>query len=257
MNGRRLRHLWLEIGVTAGLLTAAWLYLAGDRGYAWTSVPTMLGAFRDAWLFDKFGEHVVPSLVRLGLGFTLAVAAGVALGVLVGSSRTIRLLSQPIISFLRSLPAVSLLPLSLVLFGIGTAQKVFIIAFVCCWPIVLNVADGIAELDATMLASARSYRVRGLDRLRWVLIPAIMPRIFAGMRISLSMAVLLLVTSEMVASANGIGFFVWQSQLTFSIPDMWAGIILLGLLGYGLNLGLQVVERRVCRWHTHLTGRDE
>lgn len=256
MTRTKRLHLTLEIGVTTLLIAAVWIYLDGDRGYAWTSVPTMLAAFQKAWLFDRFGEDIVPSLTRLALGFSLAVGAGVVLGAVVGLSRTTRLLTQPLIGFLRSVPAVSLLPLSLVLFGIGTAQKVFIIGFVCCWPIVLNVADGIAELDATMLAAARAYQIRGADRLRSVLLPALAPRLFAGMRVSLSLAVLLLVTSEMVAATNGIGFFVWQSQLRFSIPDMWAGIILLGILGYVLNIGLRAIERRICRWHENLTGRN-
>jgi ABC-type nitrate/sulfonate/bicarbonate transport system permease component len=240
--------------VTGGLLAAAWLYLDAHQGPAWCTVPSMLRAFKDAWLFSRFGEDVVPSLLRLTLGFSFAVLAGVLLGLAVGTSRLVRRLTQPIVSFLRSLPAVSLLPLSLVLFGIGTWQKVFIIAFVCCWPVMLNTADGVAELDAMMLSTVRAYRLRAAERLRHVLLPAITPRIFAGMRTSLSLAVLLLVTSEMSAATSGIGFFVWQSQLTFSVPDMWAGILLLGLLGYVLNAGFLVVERRVCAWHIHLRG---
>jgi ABC-type nitrate/sulfonate/bicarbonate transport system permease component len=75
------------------------------------------------------------------------------------------------------------------------------------------------------------------------------PRIFAGMRTSLSIAILLLVTSEMVASTNGIGYFVFQAQQQFAVEDMWAGVLLLGLLGFALNLAFGVVERRVLRWH--------
>lgn len=253
----RIRAIALEVGVTSAVVAAAWIYLNGDRGFAWPSVPEMLKAFKDAWLFDRFRSDIVPSLLRLALGFTLAVIVGAGLGTVIGLSRTIRLMTQPVVSFLRSLPAVSLLPLSLVLFGFGTTQKVSIIAFMCCWPIVLNVADGIAELNPTMVDSARAYGVTGRDRLRFVLLPALSPRLFAAMRISLSLAILLLVTSEMVASKNGIGYFVWQSQLTFKIDDMWAGIILLGLLGIALNAVLQVVESRVCRWHIHLTGRNK
>lgn len=257
MTHRRLTKLGIEIGTTALILAAIWIYLSGDRGYAWPSVPEMLTAFQRAWLFDKFGEHVVPSLIRLTLGFGLAVLIGIALGAIMGLSRTIRLLTTPTVSFLRSIPAVALLPLTLVLFGFGTPQKVAVIAFVCCWPVVLNVADGIAELNPTMLASARSYGINGADRLRHIILPALMPRLFAAMRISLSLAILLLVTSEMVASKDGIGFFVWQSQLTFRIDDMWAGIILLGLLGIVLNAAFQAVEKRYLRWHHHLSGRGD
>lgn len=255
MMSRRAIYAATEVGSTLAMATAAWIYLSGDRGYAWTSVPNMISAFRDAWLFDRFASDVMPSLLRLAIGFAAAVVAGITIGVALGVSRVVRLLSVPTVSFLRSIPAVALLPLSIVLFGIGTAQKVSIIAFVCCWPIVLNTADGIASLDSTMMMTARSYHVGGLDRIRKVIIPAITPRIFAGMRVSLSLAVLLLVTSEMVAATSGIGFFVWQAQLTFSIPNMWAGIILLGLLGYGLNAAFDVVERRVCRWDQSMKGQ--
>lgn len=254
MNTRRWPYLGLEIGVTALLIAAAWIYLAGDPGYAWTSIPSMLTAFKDAWLFDRVASDVVPSLIRLTLGFGAAVGGGVVIGAVLGSSRVARMLAQPIVSFLRSVPPVALLPLSITLFGIDTAQKVLIIAFVCIWPIVLNVADGIVELDATMMDTATAYRQQGLDRLRLIVLPAITPRLFAGMRVSLSMAILLLVTSEMVAASSGIGFFVWQAQLTFSIPDMWAGILLLGLLGYLLNGALRLVERRACRWYIDMRG---
>ncbi|MEV4129906.1 ABC transporter permease [Nocardia sp. NPDC049707] len=257
MTRRRALNIALEVGTTAAVVAGVWIYLAGGHGYAWPSVPEMLSAFRRAWLSDKFGEHAVPSLIRLALGFVLAVVMGLAGGTAMGLSRTIRLLATPIVSFLRSIPAVALLPLSLVLFGFGTTQKVAVIAFVCCWPVVLNVADGIAELNPTMLASARSYAIDGTTRLRFIIVPAIMPRLFAAMRISLSLAILLLVTSEMVASKEGIGFFIWQSQLTFRIDNMWAGIILLGLLGITLNALFQAIERHFTRWHHSLSGSAE
>lgn len=251
---RKATFIIAEVVTTALLITAAWIYLDGDRGYAWTSVPKMLEAFREAWIFDRFMSDIVPSLIRLIAGYAVAVIIGVGLGVLFGISRTARLMSQPIVSLLRSTPAVALIPLSIVLFGVETGQKVAIIAFVCCWPIVLNTADGIASLDRTMLLSARTYGVTGLQLVREVILPGISPRIFAGMRVSLSLAILLLVTSEMVAASSGIGFFVWQAQVKFSIPDMWAGIILLGLLGYGFNALFTVIERRVCRWDFERKG---
>jgi len=254
---RRAWFVVAEVGTAALLITAAWLYLEGDRGYAWTSVPNMLRAFQEAWLFDRVLSDVVPSLIRLGLGYLAAVVIGIALGVLFGVSRTARLMSSPIVSLLRSTPAVALIPLSIVLFGVGTEQKVALIAFVCCWPIVLNTADGIASLDQTMLLSARTYGIRGPQLVREVILPGISPRIFAGMRVSLSLAILLLVTSEMVAANSGIGFFVWEAQVTFSIPNMWAGIILLGLMGYGFNALFTLVERRVCRWDFERKGVKE
>jgi ABC-type nitrate/sulfonate/bicarbonate transport system permease component len=133
--------------------------------------------------------------------------------------------------------------------GVGNAMKVFIIAFVCLWPVLLNTMDGISGIDRTLLDTSRVYQLSSRDRVLRVMLPAASPQIFAGLRTSLSLALILMVISEMVASTNGIGYFVLQSQRTFAIPEMWSGIVLLGLLGYFLNLLLVIVERRVLRWH--------
>ena len=128
-------------------------------------------------------------------------------------------------------------------------MKVLIIAFACVWPILLNAIDGVAGVDAALLETARSYGVRPLDRLRYVIVPAALPQIFAGLRTSLSIAVIVMVVSEMVASTNGIGFFILESQSSFAIAEMWSGILLLGILGYVLNLTFTHIERRLLRWH--------
>ena len=125
----------------------------------------------------------------------------------------------------------------------------FLIAFVCVWPVLLNTIDGVTGIDPTLRETARVYGVSGRDRLLRIVLPAASPQIFAGMRTSLSLALILMVISEMVASTNGIGFFVLQSQRSFAIPEMWSGILLLGLLGYALNLIFVLVERRVLAWH--------
>jgi ABC-type nitrate/sulfonate/bicarbonate transport system permease component len=114
----------------------------------------------------------------------------------------------------------------------------------------MNTTDGMDGLDPTLLETVRSYEISGLDRMRLVILPAIAPRVCAGLRISLSLAVLILIVAEMLGSSNGIGFFVLQAQQSFAIPQMWAGTLLLGLLGYSLNAGFGVFERRALRWHT-------
>lgn len=242
-------YLAVEIATTLFIIAVAWWYTATHQSYAVVTVPEMLRRFRETWLFARFSSDFLPSLERLALGYSIAVVGGVALGFGLGLSRTLRLITQPVVSFLRSIPAAALLPMAIVAFGIGMWMKVFIIAFVCCWPIILNTMDGVVELDSTMLASADAYGVRGLYRLRQVILPAVAPRIFVGLQTSLPISVLLLVTSEMVASTSGIGFFVFQAQQSYAIGDMWAGILLLGLLGFGLNVGLNQVERRVLHWH--------
>jgi ABC-type nitrate/sulfonate/bicarbonate transport system permease component len=185
----------------------------------------------------------------MAIGYGVAVVIAVLLGTALGSSRWLRRACSPIVEFLRSIPPPALLPFAIVVIGVGDDMKVFIIAFVCLWPVLLNTIDGIQGIDPTLREIARVYGVSGRDRLLRMTLPAASPQIFAGMRLSLSLAVILMVISEMVASTNGIGFFVLQSQRSFAIPEMWSGILLLGILGYVLNLVFVIIERKVLAWH--------
>jgi ABC-type nitrate/sulfonate/bicarbonate transport system permease component len=209
----------------------------------------VLDKFGETWVFERFGSDVWPSLRRMAIGYAVAVVLGVAIGTALGTSRTLRRAVSPIVEFLRSIPPPALLPFAIVVIGVGDDMKIFIIAFVCIWPVLLNTIDGIQGIDPTLRDIARVYGISGRDRLLRMTLPAASPQIFAGMRLSLSLAVILMVISEMVASTNGIGFFVLQSQRSFAIPEMWSGILLLGILGYLLNLVFVIVERRVLAWH--------
>ena len=250
MAGRRR---WLEAGleVTVPILALViWgLWSAASDKYYYPPLTEIASTFADTWLFERVGSDVVPSLVRMGLGFAIAVVVGVALGLLLGLSRRARRAAAPIVEFLRAIPPPALLPFAILVIGVGDSMKVSIIAFVCLWPILLNTIDGVTGVDPTLDETTRVYGVSWQDRLWRVMLPAASPQIFAGMRTSLSLALILMVISEMVASTNGIGYFVLQSQRTFAIPEMWSGILLLGILGYVLNGALVLVEKRVLGWH--------
>jgi ABC-type nitrate/sulfonate/bicarbonate transport system permease component len=148
-----------------------------------------------------------------------------------------------------AIPPPALLPAAIVAIGVGDSMKVFLIAFVCLWPILLNAIDGAAGLDPTLDDTMRAYRIGRPDQLLHVVIPAAGPQIFAGVRLAVSLALIMMVISEMVASTNGIGHFILYSQRTFAIPEMWSGILLLGILGYTLNALVAGAERRMLRWH--------
>jgi ABC-type nitrate/sulfonate/bicarbonate transport system permease component len=246
---RRALPTALEIAVPIALLVLWGVWSAGADSFYYPPLTDILSTFRDTWLFERVGSDVLPSLARLAAGYAIAVVVAVAVGVPLGLSAVARRAASPIIEFLRAIPPPALLPLAIVVIGIGSSMKVLIIAFVCLWPVLLNTIDGITAIDPTLNDTTRVYGVRGADRLRRIVLPAASPQIFAGMRTSLSLAVILMVISEMVASTNGIGFFVLQSQRSFAIPEMWSGILLLGILGYVLNLLFAVVERRVLAWH--------
>jgi ABC-type nitrate/sulfonate/bicarbonate transport system permease component len=254
---RRAGLVAVEIAVPVALIALLWFWSAGSDVYYYPPLKDVLETFKDTWLFDRFGSDVIPSLERLFLGYFIAVAVGVGAGVALGLSPVLRRATSPIVEFLRAIPAPALLPFALLVLGVGTTSKVFVIAFVCVWPILLNAIDGVSGVDPTLVDTGRVYRVPARDRLTRVVLPAAAPQIFAGMRTSLSLALILMVISEMVASSNGIGYFVLQSQRSFAIPEMWSGIILLGLLGYLFNAVFLLVERRVLRWHRGARAASE
>ena len=246
---RRVLELALEIGVPVVLVAVLWAWTNQSDTFYYPPLSDVFEKFADTWVFERFGSDVWPSLRRMAIGYGVAVLVAVVVGTALGSSRTLRRAFAPIVEFLRSIPPPALLPFAIVVIGVGDDMKVFIIAFVCLWPVLLNTIDGINGIDPTLRDIARSYGISGRDRLLRMTLPAASPQIFAGMRLSLSLAVILMVISEMVASTNGIGFFVLQSQRSFAIPEMWSGILLLGILGYLLNLIFVIVERRVLAWH--------
>jgi len=249
LRTRRLLELALEIAVPLALVALIWAYTASSGTFYFPPLSEVFARFADTWLFERAGSDVWPSLRRLALGYGGAVVVGVAAGTALGSSPTLRRAAGPVVEFLRSIPPPALIPFGIVVIGVGDDMKVFIIAFVCLWPVLLNTIDGIQGIDPTLKDTARVFGISGKDRLLRVTLPAASPQIFAGMRLSLSLALILMVISEMVASTNGIGFFVLQSQRSFAIAEMWSGILLLGILGYAFNLAFMLVERRVLAWH--------
>ena len=210
------------------------------------------------WLSDAVFGDVVPSLLRLLGGWAAAGVVGVVLGLMLGRSEKLHDYFSPTISFLRSIPPPALLPVFLVLFPIGTPMQLATIIFGVVWPVLLNTIDGAHTLDETVVETTRSMRLSKPRFLATVVLPAALPKIFAGLRVSLSLALILMVISELVGSTNGIGYQMISDQRDFAFTEMWAAIVLLGILGYVLNVLLLAVQNRVIGWHTRsksLTGR--
>jgi ABC-type nitrate/sulfonate/bicarbonate transport system permease component len=249
MRRRRVLYVTLEILVPL-LAVAAWWWTSNNSTSPYfPPLGDITQAFRESWLFRHVPTDAAPSLGRMGAGYGIAIVVGISLGMLLGLVPLIARALGPPLEFLRAVPPPVLIPVAILVFGIGNEMKVFVIVAGCIWPILLNTIDGVRGVEPTMLEMSRSY---GLSRARlWsrVLLPAALPQVFSGLRAALSIALILMVVSEMVASTNGIGFFVLDAQRTFAIPEMWSGIILLGLLGYTLNGLLMLAERRILRWH--------
>src|ERR671936_2716612 len=157
---------------------------------------------------------------------------------------------MPQVECWRAVPRLALLPISVVLLrSIGNVQKVAFIAFFCLFPVLLNTIDGVRGIDPTLLETARSYGVRRFERIWRLVLPAALPQIAAGMRNSVSLAVIMMVLSEYFSSTSGVGYVLLISKNTFQLAPMWAAILLIGLLGYLLNLLFLLAERRALAWH--------
>jgi ABC-type nitrate/sulfonate/bicarbonate transport system permease component len=201
------------------------------------------------FLTDGAVGNILPSLARLGVGFAIGAAAGVALGVAVGRSRWAYDVLDPVLQFFRAIPPPTLVPVFVVLFSLGPQMQVASIVFSVLWPVLLNAADGARSVEPVQLDTAAVYRLTTVERLRLVILPSTLPKIFAGLRLSLSLALILMVFSELQpGAADGIGFQLVEATTRFDYETVWAAIALLGVLGYVLNMGLLVIERRVLSW---------
>ena len=252
MSGRTYKSLALavEIAVPIAILIVWQLWTAHANNPEFPKLTSILHDFRELWLFEQFDDDVVPSLKRIGAGFGIATVLGVALGVPLGMSHWTRRLAMPHIEYWRAMPPPALLPISIVLLkDIGDKQKISFIAFFCLWPVLLNTMDGVRSIDPTLVDTARSYNVPRHERVRRLVLPAALPQIVAGMRTSLSLAVIMMVLAEFFSSTNGVGYQLLNAKNTLQLGTMWAAILLIGLLGYLLNLVFLLAERRVLAWH--------
>jgi ABC-type nitrate/sulfonate/bicarbonate transport system permease component len=222
-----------------------------QRGAAlWLSGPV-------EWLFlsDSVFQDVLPSLFRVLGGWALAVMIGVPLGLLIGLSHNMSDYLNPTLQFLRAIPGPALIPIFIILLGTDSTMRVTLIAFGSVWPILLNTIEGTRTVDPLQLDTAQAYRLPPHARIWHIVLPAASPKIFAGMRVSLSLAVILMAVSELVASTSGIGYRIQHAQIMFLLTDMWCGIVLLGLLGYLLNWLFLKLEGRALGWHRGARGR--
>lgn len=196
-----------------------------------------------------FSQDILPSLARVTAGWLIAALVGIPLGMAIGLSPLFSGYVRPIVHFARSVPPPIVLPIFMILFGIGDSMKVIFIAFGVVWPIMLNSIKGVEAVDSVQIDTAEVYGIRGGRRLLRVIVPAAMPDVMAGLRISLSLAFVLMVISEMIAASGGIGYQILQSQAEFDILNMWAGIAVLALGGVVFNAALTAIEGRVLVWH--------
>jgi sulfonate transport system permease protein len=245
----RLRSAAISLPVPIIVLGLWWILSANSTSPYWPPLQVISQTFVETWFFEHFWSDLIPSLIRFVAGFSIALVTGVGLGLVCGLMPTLRRAVDPLIDFMRSLPQPALIPILIILVGIDTTMKVFIIALSSIWPILLNTIDGVRAVESEKAAFAKIYRLSRGQWLMRIVLPAASPQIFVGARLSLAIALIMMVVSEMIASTNGLGYFILISQQTFSIPEMWAGITMLGIVGYLVTVLFVQVESRFLAWH--------
>ena len=190
----------------------------------------------------------------LGLGTALVIA--LPLGILIGSVFLLFMSTRTIVEFLRPIPSVALIPLAVLVFGAGLESKWFLAAFAATWPILLQTLYGVRDVDPTAMETARSFGIKTPERLRRVVLPSALPYIVTGVRISSAVALILSVTAELVLGAPGLGQEINIARQSAAVDQMYALIIVTGLIGWLLNIVLSAIERRMLHWHASQRERN-
>ncbi|MEU5837636.1 ABC transporter permease [Streptomyces diacarni] len=241
----RTAALWLllalwESAPRLGLADRVFLPPFSEVATAWWEL------LADGQLFDD----VRASLGRSLTGFALAVALAVPLGLLIGWYKPVADFLGPVLEVFRNTAALALLPVFVLLLGIGETSKVSLVVYACTWPVLLNTVSAVRTVDPTLLKLARSLDLPSWRLFATVVLPASVPAVFTGIRLAGAVAVLVLVAAEMVGAKAGLGFLINNAQLNFAIPQMYAGILTVSALGMAFNQLLVALERRFTSWRT-------
>jgi NitT/TauT family transport system permease protein len=247
--------------VTRWAVVAAFLLLWEIAPRAHWVEPAFLPPFsevlRTAWQLLKNGQlaqNVGASLSRSLVGFTLAILYAVPLGLLIGWNRRLAATVSPFLEMLRNTAALALLPVFILLLGIGEASKIAIVLYSCSFPILLNTVSGVRGTDPLLIKSARTMGLSQLQLFYKVILPSAVPTIFVGIRLAGAYSLVVLVAAEMIGAKAGLGYLIIYSQYNFQIPEMYVGIITIMLLGVSFNQILSHIERRLTRWNASARG---
>jgi ABC-type nitrate/sulfonate/bicarbonate transport system permease component len=208
-------------------------------------VRSFFAGLRSGEVLEVFGS----SLYRMLTGYAAGVLCAVAIALPMASSRLVYAALEPLVELLRPIPVPAIIPPLILLLGVDDAMKIFIVAFSAFFPVLVNTVSGVRAVDPVAIDVARTLGVGRLRTVLRVVLPASLPYLLAGMRISLALALIVTVVAEMIAGSAGIGYYIMTMQYALRAGDMYAAIFVLAAVGYGLNRGFLAAERRILHWY--------
>ena len=245
---------WLVFG------TALLVWELGARGTPqlqlyFPPISQILAALAQAILSGSMAQHCAVTVGRFLQGYLLAAALAVTLGVVLGYFRFLHGLLATVIELLRPMPSVAIIPVAILLLGIDDAMIVAVTVYASLWPVLINTIDGVRHIDGTLIDTGRTFGL-GRGRILWqIILPGASPYIVTGLRIGLSIALILVTTAEMIAGSKGLGFYILDEERGMNSANMYAGIVVVALLGYLLNRLFLMLEARAMRWRHGMMAR--
>jgi len=209
---------------------------------------TVVHALVDLIKSGELWTDISASLHRSLAGFAIAIAIGIPVGLLIAWYRTLSEILNPLLTIFLNTAAVALIPVFTLILGIGDFSKITIIAYACFWTVLYNTISGARDIDPLLIRSARSLGLSSWKLFVKVILPAAVPPIFTGVRLAGAASMLVLVTSEFVGAKAGLGYLIISSQNNFQIPQMYAGIVTISVIGVLFNYLLVRLERHFSRW---------
>ena len=216
-------------------------------------MPPASAAIAD--LISKFGDQVFwvavwDTMRAWVLGMIMAVGGAAIVGFIIGSSAFLRKFTNSTIEFLRPVPSVALIPLAVLVFGVGIESALLLIVYASFWQVLIQVLYGVADVDSVAMDTAKSYGLGPLSRIRYVIFPTALPYLMTGVRLAAAVALILAITAQLIIGTPGLGAEIARAQSGGAYTSMYSLVLATGILGVIINVVMRAIERRILSWHT-------
>ncbi len=208
----------------------------------------VIQGFIELMVSGKLFIYALASFKRAFAGFALAILLGIPLGFFMGWFKRVERVFDPVVQLFRNTATLALYPVFLLIFGLGELSKIGIIFYGCLWPILINTIDGVRLIDPLLIKSARSMAVPVVSLFTKIILPASIPSIITGLRLSATHSIVVLVSAEILGSDSGLGFLIFEARDRYDAPAMYSGIIIISVLGLILNYTIVQFEKLLTYW---------
>lgn len=205
------------------------------------------------WAMAKSGQLSIntwATLHRLFIGFFVGGLPGLVLGILMGVYRPLRLIAEPLVAATYPIPKSAILPLILLIFGLGETSKIVMVAIGAFYPIVINTAAGVREIGGIYFDVGKNFNAGRWDTFRTIALPGALPFIMTGAKLGAGLALILIAIAEMMGTTTGLGYMIWSAWETFDVQQMYVGLFVIALIGFLITIFFNELERRVIPWKT-------